>query len=109
MQLVYELLTPTTLTTSATPISLNKGNNTVTVDDNSTISFSYRMRDTFISTEEFVDYNVNQGNRDIVIPIGHDSDYYQCFDLPELPTDNNTYLLTCTVTNGEPNITWERS
>ena len=61
------------------------------------------------STEEFIDYEVAQNTRDIAIPCGHDSDYYQYFDLPELPTDNNTYLLTCTVTNGEPNITWERS
>lgn len=109
IQIAYLKAIPTTLTTPATSISLNKGNNTVTVDDNGTISFSYRMRDTFISTEEFVDYEVSQGSRDIAIPCGHDSDYYQCFDLPELPTDNNVYLLTCTVTNGEPNITWERS
>ena len=105
----YKLATPIEVPLTANEISLNQGTNTVTVNDNGTISFDYRMIDTFISTEEFVDYGVNQGNRDIAIPVGHDSDYYQCFDLPELPTDSNVYLLTCTVTNGEPNITWERS
>jgi len=27
-------------------------------------------------TEEFVDYEVTQGNRDIAIPVGHETDYY---------------------------------
>ena len=37
-------------------------------------------------TEEFIDYGVSQGTRDVSIPVGGDRKYYQGMELPTLPT-----------------------
>ena len=37
------------------------------------------------STEEFIDYEVAQSNRDVAIPVGTETDYYQSYDVPPIP------------------------
>lgn len=87
--LVYELATPTT--ESATPYT-----NPQLVDAD--------------GTEEFVDYKVSQGNRDVAIPVGHESDFYDYTDgaitIPELPFSDGTYALSVTMNNGTPTFSW---
>lgn len=45
------------------------------------------------STEEFIDYEVAQGNRDVAIPVGTETDYYQEMKLPSLPTTSGNHNL----------------
>ena len=45
------------------------------------------------STEEFIDYEVAQSNRDVAIPVGTDTDYYQEMKLPPLPTTSGNHNL----------------
>lgn len=45
------------------------------------------------STEEFIDYEVAQNNRDVAIPVGTDTDYYQEMKLPSLPTTSGNHNL----------------
>ena len=45
------------------------------------------------STEEFIDYEVAQSNRDVAIPVGTDTDYYQEMKLPPLPTTSGNHSL----------------
>ena len=37
------------------------------------------------STEEFIDYEVAQDNRDVAIPVGTETDYYQSYNIPSMP------------------------
>ena len=88
--LVYELATPTT--ESATPYT-----NPQLVDAD--------------GTEEFVDYKVSQGTRDVAIPVGHESSFYDYTDgtitIPDLPFADGTYALSVTMNNGTPTFSWE--
>lgn len=88
--LVYELATQTT--ESATPYT-----NPQLVDAD--------------GTEEFVDYKVSQGTRDVAIPVGHESDFYDYTDgaiiIPDLPFADGTYALSVTMNNGTPTFSWE--
>lgn len=88
--LVYELATQTTET--ATPYT-----NPQIVDAD--------------GTEEFVDYKVSQGTRDVAIPVGHESDFYDYTDgaitIPDLPFADGTYALSVTMNNGTPTFSWE--
>lgn len=88
--LVYELATPTTET--ATPYT-----NPQLVDAD--------------GTEEFVDYKVSQGTRDVAIPVGHESSFYDYTDgsitIPDLPFADGTYALSVTMNNGTPTFSWE--
>ena len=52
------------------------------------------------STEEFIDYEVAQGNRDVAIPVGTDTDYYQEMKLPPLPTTSGNHNLIYNVATG---------
>jgi len=45
------------------------------------------------STEEFIDYEVAQNTRDVAIPVGTDTDYYQEMKLPSLPTTSGNHNL----------------
>ena len=50
-------------------------------------------------TEEFVDYDVENGIRDVAIPVGHVTEYLGAgendkFYLPAIPEEDNIYLLT---------------
>ena len=45
------------------------------------------------STEEFIDYEVAQSNRDVAIPVGTETDYYQEMKLPSLPTTSGNHNL----------------
>lgn len=87
---VYELATTTT--ESATPYT-----NPQLVDAD--------------GTEEFVDYKVSQGTRDVAIPVGHESDFYDYTDgtitIPDLPFADGTYALSVTMNNGTPTFSWE--
>ena len=62
-------------------------------------------------TEEFVDYKVSQGNRDVAIPVGHESSFYDYTDgtitIPDLPFADGTYALSVTMNNGTPTFSWE--
>lgn len=88
--LVYELATPTTET--ATPYT-----NPQLVDAD--------------GMEEFVDYKVSQGTRDVAIPVGHESSFYDYTDgsitIPDLPFADGTYALSVTMNNGTPTFSWE--
>lgn len=88
--LVYELATTTT--ESATPYT-----NPQIVDAD--------------GTEEFVDYKVSQGTRDVAIPVGHESSFYDYTDgtitIPDLPFADGTYALSVTMNNGTPTFSWE--
>ena len=88
--LVYELATPTT--ESATPYT-----NPQLVDAD--------------GTEEFVDYGVSQGNRDVAIPVGHESSFYDYTDgtitIPDLPFADGTYALAVSMSGGTPTYKWE--
>ena len=52
------------------------------------------------STEEFIDYEVAQSNRDVAIPVGTDTDYYQEMKLPSLPTTSGNHNLIYNVATG---------
>lgn len=52
------------------------------------------------STEEFIDYEVAQGNRDVAIPVGTDTDYYQEMKLPSLPTTSGNHNLIYNIATG---------
>lgn len=52
------------------------------------------------STEEFIDYEVAQGNRDVAIPVGTDTDYYQEMKLPPLPTTSGNHNLIYNIATG---------
>ena len=82
--LVYELATPTTASlTQFNPLSdIEQG-----------------------GTEEFVDYGVEQSTRDVTIPCGTDTDFYQGLSLPALPTSGGKVELTYDPTTGA--FTWE--
>ena len=56
-------------------------------------------------TEEFIDYGVEQGTRDVAIPAGNESDYRQGISIPNLPTSGNKVELTYNPANGQ--FTWE--
>ena len=45
------------------------------------------------NTEEFIDYEVAQNTRDVAIPVGTDTDYYQEMKLPPLPTTSGNHNL----------------
>lgn len=45
------------------------------------------------STEKFIDYEVAQGNRDVAIPVGTETDFYQEMKLPSLPTTSGNHNL----------------
>ena len=62
-------------------------------------------------TEEYVDYLVGQGTRDVSIPAGHNSKYYpdltqRISDIPEPPSGDGTYTLKCTVSSGVRTFAW---
>ena len=40
------------------------------------------------STEEFIDYEVAQSNRDVAIPVGTETDYYQSYNIPPMPSED---------------------
>ena len=119
--LVYELATPTA--ESADPF------NEIQICDD-------------FGTEEYVDAGVEAGDRDVAIPVGHnslyqpnlraklemvpeapeDDGYYVVYhhngineyvpliipqELPELPTEDGTYTLKCTVANGSATLSFE--
>jgi len=44
-------------------------------------------------TEEFIDYGVSQNTRDVAIPVGTETDYYQEMKLPPLPTTSGNHNL----------------
>ena len=44
-------------------------------------------------TEEFIDYQVSQGNRDVSIPVGGERQYYQGMEIPNLPTASGNHNL----------------
>ena len=44
-------------------------------------------------TEEFIDYEVQQGTRDVSVPAGTDTEFLQGTGLPDLPTVAGTYNL----------------
>ena len=44
-------------------------------------------------TEEFIDYQVSQGNRDVSIPVGGERQYYQGMEIPNLPTTAGNHNL----------------
>ena len=46
-------------------------------------------------------------NRDVPIPVGHESTYLVA--TPDTPTADGTYTLTCTVTDGVPSYEWQGS
>ena len=52
------------------------------------------------STEEFIDYEVAQGNRDVAIPVGTETDYYQEMKLPSLPTTSGNHNLIYNIATG---------
>ena len=52
------------------------------------------------STEEFIDYEVAQDNRDVAIPVGTETDYYQEMKLPSLPTTSGNHNLIYNVATG---------
>ena len=88
--LVYELATPTT--ESATP-------------------YPSLQHCSGGGTEEYVDYLVAQGTRDVSIPAGHNSKYYpdltqRISDIPEPPSGDGTYTLQCTVSSGVRTFAW---
>lgn len=91
--LVYELAEPTTET--AEPFQ------TVQIVDAS-------------GTEEYIDYGVEQAERDVSIPVGHETKYYkdlrgkleELSDIPSAPSVDGTYSLVCTVSNGEATYAW---
>ena len=66
-------------------------------------------------TEEMIDYLVEQGDRDVAIPVGHETTYLpdlrqKLEDLPQIPpapTTDGTYTLTATVSGGTATYTWE--
>lgn len=62
-------------------------------------------------TEEFVDYKVSQGTRDVAIPVGHESSFYDYTDgsitIPDLPFADGIYALSVTMNNGTPTFSWE--
>ena len=62
-------------------------------------------------TEEFVYYKVSQGTRDVAIPVGHESDFYDytngAITIPDLPFSDGTYTLSVTMNNGTPTFDWK--
>ena len=46
-----------------------------------------------VGTEEFIDYGVSQNTRDVAIPVGTETDYYQGMELPPLPTASGNHNL----------------
>lgn len=66
-------------------------------------------------TEKMVDYLVEQGDRDVAIPVGNETTYLpdlkqKLEDLPQIPpapTTEGTYTLTATVSGGTATYTWE--
>lgn len=66
-------------------------------------------------TEEMIDYLVEQGDRDVAIPVGHETTYLpdlrkKLEDLPQIPpapTTDGTYTLTATVSGGTATYSWE--
>ena len=87
--LVYELATPTT--ESADPYT-----NPQVVDAN--------------GTEQYVDAAYTAGTRDIEMPVGHNTDYYNLqSDAQEIyntPTTDGSYRLVCNVVNGKASFVW---
>lgn len=81
---VYELATPTTatLTTYTSLQNIESG-----------------------GTEEFIDYGVSQGTRDVAIPCGQESEYNSGVSVPNLPTSGGKVELTYNPANGQ--FTWE--
>ena len=51
-------------------------------------------------TEEFIDYGVEQGTRDVSIPVGGERQYYQGMDLPALPTASGNHNLQFNPSSG---------
>ena len=51
------------------------------------------------STEEYV--------TDSIVPVGHNSKYYDSFTVPKAPSTDGTYTLKVTVSGGFPSYTWE--
>lgn len=56
-------------------------------------------------TEEFIDYGVSQGTRDVAIPCGQESEYNSGVAVPNLPTSGGKVELTYNPANGQ--FTWE--
>ena len=56
-------------------------------------------------TEEFIDAEVESGNRDVSMPCGGNRKYRQAVEVPALPTDGNKVQLTFNPANGQ--FTWE--
>lgn len=56
-------------------------------------------------TEEFIDYGVEQGTRDVAIPCGQESEYNSGVSVPNLPTSGGKVELTYNPANGQ--FTWE--
>lgn len=57
-------------------------------------------------TEQYIDYAFTQGNRDVEIPVGHDSEYNRALKLPALPSSDGAYNLKCTINNGVASYSW---
>lgn len=54
-------------------------------------SIPFVEKQTVFDVEELVDYEVAQGNRDVAIPVGTDTDYYQEVVIPPLPTTSGNH------------------
>lgn len=59
-------------------------------------------------TEEYVDYPSTKTSptRDVAIPVGHETEYSRETRLPDIPTTDGVYALTCTVSNGTQTYGW---
>ena len=63
-------------------------------------------------TEEFIDYGVSQGTRDVSVPCGQETDYYSVgtpisAKIPDLPILDGDYTLKLTVSSGQPTFKFE--
>lgn len=59
-------------------------------------------------TEQFTDYGVAQGTRDVAIPVGQETEYYAntAEELPIAPTTDGTFVLKATVSGGSVAYSW---
>ena len=106
--LVYEKATPTTETvTNPTLYGIPKldSNNNLYYDGDTVSDIPNPQIVVSGGTEEFVDAEVQAGNRDVSIPVGGNRKYRQAVSVPSLPTSGGKVELTYDPTNGV--FSWE--
>jgi len=63
-------------------------------------------------TEQYTDYGVAQGTRDVAIPVGQNTEYMSDLKTPledivgTIPTADGTYALKVTIASGVPTFSW---